>query len=130
MNLLISTEKVGKSNSAVEQIVLSSDEVTKDFWNSIVASFSNSHVFQTWEWGQFKHQFGWIPHHIIWQEEQLGVCAAALVLQRKVPIPGFKNKYSVMYVPKGPLVEWDDLRIRKQILEDYYSLLINIIRSL
>ena len=117
MNLLISTEKVGKSNSAVEQIVLSSDEVTKDFWNSIVASFSNSHVFQTWEWGQFKHQFGWIPHHIIWQEEQLGVCAAALVLQRKVPIPGFKNKYSVMYVPKGPLVEWDDLRIRKQILE-------------
>jgi len=116
MEFRISPEKVGKSNSAVEQIIFSSDEIAKDFWDSTVASFSNSHVFQTWGWGQFKKQFGWIPHHIFWQEKELGLCAVALVLQRKAPIPGFRNKYSVMYVPKGPLVEWNDPRIRKQIL--------------
>jgi peptidoglycan pentaglycine glycine transferase (the first glycine) len=103
-------------------------------WNTAISALPGAHVLQTWEWGQVKSQFGWTPTHLIWfkhgdqyklstnqfpdgpNQEQL--VAAALTLQRNVSIGGFSHKMGVIYVPKGPLVDWNDAPLRRQILSD------------
>jgi len=56
------------------------------------------HVLQSWAWGELKGRFGW-------RVERLGLdSASAQVLYR--PLPGGLG--SIAYVPKGPLLDWDD----------------------
>jgi peptidoglycan pentaglycine glycine transferase (the first glycine) len=51
------------------------------------------------------------------------VAAAALVLQRTIPIGGFAARLRVMYVPKGPLLaDWGDPGLRMRVLTDLKTL--------
>jgi lipid II:glycine glycyltransferase (peptidoglycan interpeptide bridge formation enzyme) len=103
-------------------------------WNTTVASLPGSHILQTWEWGKVKSKFGWQPHYLTWYrendhieltinrnpEEQKNkhLVAAALTLQRNINIGGFSHKMGIIYVPKGPLLDWNDITLRQQVLED------------
>jgi hypothetical protein len=91
-------------------------------WNSVIRGLYGVHILQTWEWGKVKSQFGWQPNFLLWfQEDDLytlstnhfpsklykkQLVAAALTLQRNIRIGGFSNKMGVIYVPKGPLLDW------------------------
>ncbi len=86
-------------------------------WNALIAQLPVAHVLQTWEWGQVKARFGWTPHAFLWGNETRPQ-AAALVLERHVPIGGFAARLRVMYVPKGPLMDWGDADLRRQVLDD------------
>lgn len=60
---------------------------------------------------------GTIPETVV--NNQNAVAAAALVLQRTVPIGGFAARLRLMYVPKGPLLaDWHDSGLRKRVLSD------------
>ncbi|MBU1662403.1 MAG: peptidoglycan bridge formation glycyltransferase FemA/FemB family protein, partial [Chloroflexi bacterium] len=49
--------------------------------------------------------------------------AAALILQRSIPIVGFAARLRVMYIPKGPLLrDWGDAALRNQVLDDLREL--------
>jgi len=103
-------------------------------WNEWVASLSGGHLLQTWEWGQVKAQFGWKPHGIVWYETGAGniaytryadinplpnpPLAAALILQRTLPIGGFSARLRVLYVPKGPILDWNNVPLRQKVLAD------------
>jgi peptidoglycan pentaglycine glycine transferase (the first glycine) len=112
-------------------------------WNTLIASLPNHHLLQTWEWGQIKARVGWQPTPLVWYHaehqpatkgEQLSfqqgvisgmardersIRAAALVLQRTIPIGGFAARLRVMYVPKGPLLaDWGDIGLRQRVLSD------------
>jgi peptidoglycan pentaglycine glycine transferase (the first glycine) len=103
-------------------------------WNSAIASLPGTHILQTWEWGKVKSQYGWQPHYLLWYKIQDSVevfhnkipedqirkqlVAAALVLQRKIMIGGFSHRMGVLYTPKGPLLDWSDLKLRQQVLQD------------
>jgi peptidoglycan pentaglycine glycine transferase (the first glycine) len=103
-------------------------------WNSAIASLPGTHILQTWEWGKVKSQYGWQPHYLLWYKTQDSVevfhnkipedqtqkqlVAAALVLQRKIMIGGFSHRMGVLYTPKGPLLDWSDLKLRQQVLQD------------
>ncbi|MCK5795080.1 MAG: peptidoglycan bridge formation glycyltransferase FemA/FemB family protein, partial [Anaerolineales bacterium] len=98
-------------------------------WNQIISGFENPHLLQTSQWAEVKRHSGWIAHYLAWisdgdgldfiasksgEFEVLKPAAAALVLERKV-LPGL----SVMYTPKGPLLEdWANRSYREQILLD------------
>ncbi len=77
-----------------------------------------AHFLQTWEWGQVKSRFGWQPIPKIWRDEHGQPVAAALVLQRVLPIRGLAARLRLLYVPKGPLLDWQDAELRQQVLED------------
>ncbi len=113
--------------------------IQSDTWNRAVASFPDSHLLQTWEWGQFKAQFGWKPFYMVWPRagergvmytdatdsvlSQEPVEAAALVLQRTIPIRGFAALLRVMYAPKGPLLrDWGKGLLRQRVLTDLRDL--------
>jgi peptidoglycan pentaglycine glycine transferase (the first glycine) len=67
-------------------------------WNQTLLSLPWPHALQSWEWGAFKSRHGWTATR--WKTPR----AAALVLRRKLPYTPF----SVLYVPKGPTLDYAD----------------------
>ena len=79
-------------------------------WNTTLAALPYRHVLQTWEWGQFKGRWGWTPRYFVNEEHT----AAALVLRRTVsPL-----KLSILYVPKGPALDYRDAALADRVLDD------------
>ncbi len=78
------------------------DLVSAAAWDSFVSSHPQAHLLQTSVWGELKSSFGW-------EVERAALCeggkvvAGAQVLFRRLPL-GLR----LAYVPKGPLVDWED----------------------
>lgn len=99
-------------------------------WNQLIAQLPNSHFLQTYEWGQVKAAYGWQPHYLVWDDAGCTVStdfpalprqpvkAAALVLKKTVPTGGLAARLSVLYTPKGPLLDWNDHPLRTRVLDD------------
>ncbi len=104
-------------------------------WDNLITSLPNPHLLQTWEWSQVKAKYGWEPTYIAWSNtsyqsymsDQLDrldlsdVIAAAMVLKRRIPIGGFAARLNILYVPKGPLMDWSDELLRERVLDDLQS---------
>ena len=95
---------------------LSTTEETN--WNDLIRDLPGAHALQTAQWGQVKAGFGWLPHHLVWRNSFGDVHAAVLVLQRRVPARGFGLNLSVMYAPRGPLLDWSDEALANRVLDD------------
>ncbi len=87
-------------------------------WNTMIQDLPGAHALQTWQWGHVKSQFGWDPHPLIWRAETGEVEAAALVLQRRLMNQVFAMRLSVMYAPRGPLLDWSDAKLAERVLKD------------
>ena len=88
-------------------------------WNDLIASMPDPHILQSWEWGKIKNQFGWQPTYHQWQTPGP---AAALVLERRIALASLSSPLRILYVPKGPLLEWNHIALRKQVLDDLQRL--------
>jgi peptidoglycan pentaglycine glycine transferase (the first glycine) len=86
-------------------------------WNSLIAGLPDPHLLQTWQWSQVKEAFGWQSHPVVWREAGQ-VQAAGMLLRRRLPLRGFAARLSLLYLPKGPLLDWQDEPVRKQVLDD------------
>ncbi len=102
-------------------------------WNKLIAALRTPHVLQTWEWGQVKSHYGWQPYHLIWDETKhcslynsksslSNPAAAALLLQRQVAVGGFAARMRVLYIPKGPLLDWSDADLRARCFNELEAL--------
>ena len=91
-------------------------------WNELVASLPQAHILQTWQWGQVKARLGWKMLPYIWCNEQDQVLAAALILQRVIPTSGFAARLSLLYIPRGPLLDWGDPVLCACVLDDIQEL--------
>ena len=81
-------------------------------WDRALLSLPNPHILQSWDWGEFKSRHGWLATRLLF-DEGAGTVAAASVLQRKVP----RLPLSILYVPKGPALDWTDIALAERILE-------------
>lgn len=88
-----------------------------DQWNEIIAALPGAHILQTLEWGQIKSRYGWQPKPHFWRAEGR-VLAAALILQRSIPMPLLGSRLHVMYAPKGPLLDWRQGPVRERVMAD------------
>lgn len=113
--------------------------MTGNIWNEIISKLPNPHFLQTYEWGQVKAKYGWIPYYAVWTEKQSSVIslqslvtgnwslstepivAAALILKRQIISKGFAARLSILYAPKGPLMDWENESLRKRVLDDLQS---------
>jgi lipid II:glycine glycyltransferase (peptidoglycan interpeptide bridge formation enzyme) len=98
-------------------------------WNSILSGLPNPHFLQTFEWGQVKAKYGWEAIYAVWTADQFIVTrdqlpitnnyiAAALILKRQVIRSGFAARLSVLYSPKGPLLDWTNESLCQRVLDD------------
>ena len=91
---------------------------TPQSWNELIAALPLAHLLQTWEWSQVKSKYGWQAMPFIWQDAMGNPVAAAMVLKRNFPVGGFAKKMCVLYIPKGPLMDWQDAALRSRVLDD------------
>src|SRR5690606_27573449 len=82
-------------------------------WQAALADLGDAHVLQSWEWGSVKAQTGWEAHRLVWQGGAGAPVAAAQLLTRRLAggLP-----LAIGYVPKGPLVDWRDLKRVEAVL--------------
>jgi peptidoglycan pentaglycine glycine transferase (the first glycine) len=115
-------ERVNSSNSELE---LSVSETQPEIWNEQIATLPGAHILQTDQWAALKSDFGWLPSYAVWQNQQSRTVAAALILQRNVRFPILTKRLNILYIPKGPLLNWEDEDLARQVVND----LINIGRQ-
>ncbi|NLN69316.1 MAG: peptidoglycan bridge formation glycyltransferase FemA/FemB family protein [Chloroflexi bacterium] len=89
-----------------------------DQWNTAIEHLPGVHALQTWEWGQVKARFGWEPFPLAWRDASGQFSAAALLLLRKIAVGGLNLPLSVCYIPRGPLLRWDQENLSRQVLDD------------
>jgi peptidoglycan pentaglycine glycine transferase (the first glycine) len=106
--------------------------VENNIWNSIISKLPNPHFLQSYEWGQVKAKYGWVPYYAVWTDTKFQVAqqlkfdndqlliAAALILKRTVSFRGL-IKASILYAPKGPLLDWTNEPLRSRVLNDLQS---------
>lgn len=87
-------------------------------WNSEIASLPGAHILQTWEWSQFKAIYGWRPIPKVWRDANSNVAAAAMILERLGRLGGIGPQFKVIYVPRGPMLHWEDAVQRSRVLDD------------
>jgi peptidoglycan pentaglycine glycine transferase (the first glycine) len=85
-----------------------------ELWNTRLAQLPLAHILQTWEWGQFKSHHGWTPRYLMWSDDAGQPRATALVLRRQLS----RLPLCVMYVPKGPAMDYVDAALVSQVLGD------------
>lgn len=72
-------------------------------WDQAVASHPAGNILQTSLWGRLKADFGW-SWEVVGYQGVDSVCAGAMVLYKKLPV----SLGCIAYVPRGPVVNWDD----------------------
>jgi lipid II:glycine glycyltransferase (peptidoglycan interpeptide bridge formation enzyme) len=95
---------------------------SRDAWNKTIASLPDPHFLQTWEWAQVKAGYGWSPMPYLWVDGRGQAAAAAMILKRQVIRRGFAARLSVLYAPKGPLLDWMNEPLRTRVLDDLQAL--------
>lgn len=82
-------------------------------WNQALSALPSPHVLQSWEWGEVKKSQNWTPLGLLWLKGGSPV-AAALVLRRPLP----HTPWGVMYVPKGPSLDYTKTLLVHTVLGD------------
>ncbi len=104
-------------------------------WNDLISKLPNPHFLQTYEWGQVKEKYGWEPLYAVWDADGKwkvesdpnllstfhSPVAAALILKRQILRNGFAARLSILYSPKGPLLDWTNESLRNRVLNDLQS---------
>ena len=92
--------------------ILSISEIdTRENWNGRLRDLPGAHVLQTWEWGDFKRETGgWTPQRLAFERGGQLVAMASILVRRLGPL-------KVMYVSKGPSLDYADQDLSEQVLE-------------
>lgn len=85
-------------------------------WDALIAPLPHSHLLQSWAWGDFKSRTGWQARRLSWTTPT-GPAAAAQTLTRTLG-----RVLKVLYVPKGPLLDWADAAQRAAVLDALQAL--------
>lgn len=91
-------------------------------WNADIAGLPGAHILQSRQWAEFKQSYGWTPLPQVWRDEHGQICAAAMVLKRAIPVGGFAARLNVLYIPRGPLLDWSSVYWRDRVLTDLQTL--------
>ena len=106
--------------------------MVSDLWNSLIVNIPNPHFLQTYEFGQVKAKYGWSPLYAVWDADgRWNVesdpnllstfntpVAASMILKRQIISNGFAARFSILYSPKGPLLDWTNESLRNRVLQD------------
>lgn len=86
-------------------------------WDTALLQLPTNHVLQSWSWGEFKKAYGWTATRLLFTVGDQ-VRAAAQVLRRQLS----RLPLAVMYVPKGPALDYTDLPLLETVLGELEAL--------
>lgn len=88
---------------------------TRATWNNTLETLPYAHVLQSWEWGEFKRITGWQTQRLAFYRDGEVVALASVGVRRVGPL-------RVMYVPKGPVLDYSDRVLTAGVLAHLRSL--------
>jgi lipid II:glycine glycyltransferase (peptidoglycan interpeptide bridge formation enzyme) len=91
-------------------------------WHPALGALPGAHILQSWEWGEFKSAYGWTAERLVWRTNDGRTVAAAQVLKRRMRLPGVGLSSSVLYAPRGPVVDWGAPDVADYVLRDLRSM--------
>ncbi len=90
----------------------------RETWNTWMAQMPQAHLLQTWEWSRVKELSGWSAQFCVWRDHKMPPQAMALMLVRALPMPWKLTGLKVIYIPKGPVLDWNQPELRNRVLDD------------
>lgn len=98
-------------------MIAATEITTQTVWDTALLSLPQPHILQSWAWGDIKQQTGWRAKRLLWRGEPRAACeavaAAAGLLIRRL---GAGLPVAVGYVPKGPLLDWENGALAETVL--------------
>ncbi len=106
-----------------------------NLWDKLIDQMEYPHFLQSAEWASVKSAYNWTPIPLVWISEgdtykmkkftgsndgaRGSPCAAAMILERTIPILGRNLNARILYVPKGPmLMDWGNSKLLSAVLVD------------
>lgn len=86
-------------------------------WNRTILQLPNPHLLQTSEWADLKAEVGWKCIQRTW-EENTRVVAGASILKRTFRLGGVGPQAAVLYIPRGPLLDWSNQPLVEKVITD------------
>lgn len=95
------------------------DEKDKKDYDEFLAKSDFKDILQSWEWGEIKSEFGWKPRRLamVSNGKKEGV---AQVLEKD-----FFLGFSILYIPRGPVIDWND----SEIVGDFLKLIRDLVQK-
>ena len=90
-------------------------------WDNTLATLPQPALLQTSAWANVKKQHGWKSIPVKWVESGKTV-AIASVLKRQIQFSRINLPVSMLYVPKGPILDWENKDLVSKVLEDLIRL--------
>jgi lipid II:glycine glycyltransferase (peptidoglycan interpeptide bridge formation enzyme) len=90
---------------------------TQTEWDGwLESSPGGGHIFQSYEWGEFKRTRGWRPVRLVLQRGDKVVGLGQFLAYNTAPVPG-----TLWYCTKGPWLPWDDEQAVRTFFEGVRS---------
>ena len=90
-------------------------------WNRTLLSLPQPHLLQTSEWADLKAGVGWTNLQRTWNVDDR-VAAAASILKRTFRLGGVGPQISILYIPRGPLLDWANGELTEYVISDLEKL--------
>ncbi len=81
-------------------------------WNEFVAAQPAFALLQSYEWGALKEDLGWRAERVAVRDRGRIVAGAQVLIQAAA-----RGLFSIAYIPRGPLVNWEDNEATSVLLE-------------
>ncbi|MEK7659511.1 MAG: peptidoglycan bridge formation glycyltransferase FemA/FemB family protein [Patescibacteria group bacterium] len=82
----------------------------KNQYNNFLLNSKYKDILQSWEWGDVKSRFNWRAERLGFFKEGRLV-GLVQILERKLPL-----NFSLFYVPRGPVIDWQNYRLVKEVI--------------
>lgn len=96
--------------------VVKVSEATADRWNDFVAQWPHFELMQSSKWGTFKEALGWKAIRVGVEQDGQLVAGAQMLIK-----PLLSRLASVAYIPRGPLLNWEDEAVAWTLLSALHA---------
>ncbi len=89
----------------------------RHIWDEALLLLPQPHILQSWLWGEFKTRYRWNVVRWLWRHPGSGLpqAAAQVLIQ-------YRGGLGLGYVPKGPLLDWNQPQLVAEVLQDLETL--------
>ncbi|MBI5206954.1 MAG: peptidoglycan bridge formation glycyltransferase FemA/FemB family protein [Candidatus Firestonebacteria bacterium] len=85
----------------------------KNIWDEYLLNTTNPQILQSYAWGEVKKKYSWQPIRLgIYKEKELK--GVILLLKKLIPFSGGR---SIFYAPRGPIIDYDNPDILKNLIK-------------
>jgi len=93
-------------------------ECDENEWRVILPTLPDPHFLQSSEWAKVKINSGWASTYKVWKSSNGSIVGGAMILEKRLNLSVLPMKISIQYIPKGPLLNWNNSDLVEIVLQD------------